>query len=149
MKKRSQREEQLAEYFQQFASRMLKFFSTRPLESLDWPDPAKVMPTCQAGMRCLRALIDHSGLTPELVVKKTGRPQEEIEAIMKNPERMYDSFMLWDLALEDHEDVLAKANATIQTLIDLDEMDLAAIHFLADLGHVHLFNIGALDAPDA
>jgi hypothetical protein len=100
-------------------------------------------------MRGLRVLIDHAGLTPELVAQRTGRPLTDIKVVMAEPLLMCDCFMLWELSLEEHENVLDKCAATIQILVDHDEMDQDLINVVASLGYKYLQDIGAFDTPDA
>ena len=135
------------EYVARLRQKVFKRLSAA--KSLSWPDREEIAPLTEATTRCLRALIDHAGLTPESVAEKTGRPREEVEIAMDEPILMHDYFMLWELALGEYDDVHDKCAATIRILVDRDEMDLNAVHLCADLGNVHLFSVGALDEPDA
>ena len=95
-------------------------------------------PLYKAAMRCLRVLMDHAGLTPELVAERTDRPLAEIEVVMDEPMLLADYLMLWDLSTEEHEGYLDKCAATVRILLVRDEMDTEMIKFLGSIGHMCL-----------
>lgn len=95
-------------------------------------------PLYKAAMRCLRVLMDHAGLTPELVAKKTSRPLTEIEVVMDEPMLLADYLMLWDLSTEENEGHLDKCATTIRILLAHDEVDTEMIQFLGSIGHMYL-----------
>jgi len=95
-------------------------------------------PLYKAAMRCLRVLMDHAGLTPELVAEKTDRPVEEMKVVMDEPVLLVDFLMLWELSTEEHEDYLNKCAATVRILLARDEMDTEMIKFLGSIGHMCL-----------
>jgi len=103
----------------------------------------------QTAQRCLRVVIDYTGLTPELAAEKTGRSQEEIAGVMEKPQGIWDYFEIWEMALAEHKDIRDKCVVTIQILIDREEMDWDMIHLVADFGYIHLLHVGAYDEPDA
>ena len=103
----------------------------------------------EAAIRGLRVLIDHAELTPEVVARKIGRSLTDIEVVMDEPLLMCDCFMLWELSLEEHEDILDKCAAALRILIDHDEINQDIINVVASFGYKYLLDIGAFNTPDA
>ncbi len=110
--------------------------------------PPSENPLYKAAVRCLRVLMEHAGLTPEVVAEKTDWSPTEVEVMMDQPVLLSDYMMLWDLCVEEHEDLMDKCAATIRILIERNEVDQEMIDFLASIGHLYLFFGGEFVQPE-